>query len=226
MTSPLLVAKDIKKRFETPEGSVEVMTGASLTLDHGQTASLMGESGSGKSTLLHMIGGLENPDSGRITLQKTNGKNLEITSLSEKGKSQLRRRDIGVIFQHFNLIPSLTVGQNLTFHARLAGRYDPKWTNDLARRLALDTMLSRYPEQMSGGQQQRLAVGRTFAARPPLVLADEPTGNLDEKTSDQVLGLALDLVQETQAGLLMVTHSARLAARMDQKLVLEGGQIK
>jgi putative ABC transport system ATP-binding protein len=132
---------------------------------------------------------------------------------------------IGLVFQQFNLIPSLDVAANLAFHARLAGRHDPEWTSTLAERLGLSAFLTRYPEQLSGGQQQRVAIGRTLAARPRLILADEPTGNLDESTGDAVLDLMLSLQRETGAGLLMVTHSARLAARLDRKLNLHSGLI-
>lgn len=216
----LLQVQNLKKSFETEEGRLEVLRGVDLELATGDRLALTGESGCGKSTLLYLIGALEGFDSGDILIE---GKSL--SGLSDKERASLRRDCIGIIFQQFNLIPSLTVAQNLSFHARLAGRDDPVWIEELASRLGLTDFLKAYPEQLSGGQQQRVAIGRTLAARPKLILADEPTGNLDENTSDEVLNLMLELVAETGAGLLMVTHSARMADRMDRQLVLTAGRV-
>ena len=130
-----------------------------------------------------------------------------------------------MVFQQFNLIPSLNVADNIAFQARLANRLDTRWVAQLTDRLGLTEHLFKYPEQLSGGQQQRVAIGRTLAAKPRLILADEPTGNLDEATGDEVLTLMLDLAQQTRAALLMVTHSTRLAARLDRRLHLQRGQI-
>jgi putative ABC transport system ATP-binding protein len=129
------------------------------------------------------------------------------------------------VFQQFNLIPSLDVAANISFHAKLAERYDPAWERELVERLGIGALLARYPEQLSGGQQQRVAIGRTLAARPPLVLADEPTGNLDEATGDAVLGIMLSLTKSAGAALLMVTHSSRLARLLDRNVHLHGGKI-
>jgi putative ABC transport system ATP-binding protein len=180
----------------------------------------MGESGSGKSTLLHLIGALDHADGGEILLD-----GVDVARMGENARATLRRERIGVVFQQFNLVASLTVAENLAFQARLAGRHDPRWQDELARRLGLDALLSRYPEQLSGGQQQRVAVGRALAVRPRLLIADEPTGNLDEAAGDAVLALTLDLVAETGCGFLMATHSARLAARLDRRLRLEAGAL-
>ncbi len=178
----------------------------------------MGESGSGKSTLLHLIGALDDPDTGSILIE-----GMEITQLKESEKAALRRNKIGFVFQQFNLIASLTVAENLAFQARLADRLDPTWLAELTHRLGLTQIASRYPEQLSGGQQQRVAVGRALAVKPRLLLADEPTGNLDEKTGDSVLALTLELVEETGCAFLMATHSARLAARLQRQCRLETG---
>ena len=129
------------------------------------------------------------------------------------------------MFQQFNLIGSLPVEDNLAFQARLAGRFDPQWQAQLVERLGLGDLLKRYPEQLSGGQQQRVAVGRALASRPGLLLADEPTGNLDEATSDEVLQLLLDLLRDSPTSLLMVTHSPRIAARLDRQVVLQRGRV-
>ena len=139
-----------------------------------------------------------------------------------------RRRDaesIGFVFQQFNLIASLTVAENLEFQARLSGRLDPEWQLELTRRLGLEALVSRYPENLSGGQQQRVAIGRALAARPKLLLADEPTGNLDEATGDAALALTLELVAKTGCAFVMATHSARLAARLQRRLRLEAGAL-
>jgi putative ABC transport system ATP-binding protein len=129
------------------------------------------------------------------------------------------------VFQQFNLIGSLRVEDNLAFQARLAGRFDPQWQAQLVERLGLGDLLKRYPEQLSGGQQQRVAVGRALASKPGLLLADEPTGNLDEATSDEVLQLLLDLLRDSPTSLLMVTHSPRIAARLDRQVVLQRGRV-
>ena len=216
----LLTVRDITKTYAGAEGPVAVLRGVSLDLDAGQTLALTGESGSGKSTLLHLIGGLDAPDSGQITLD-----GVMVGGLDDAGRAALRRGKVGVVFQQFNLIPSLTVAANIAFQARLAGAHDPVWAAGLAGRMGLTPHLAKYPEQLSGGQQQRVAIARTLCARPKLVLADEPTGNLDEGTADVVLGLMLELVAETGAGLLMVTHSERLAAKMGRRLHLTSGLV-
>jgi len=216
----LLIVSNLSKSFPTEEGPLPVLRDVSLTLDRGETLALTGESGSGKSTLLHLIAALDQADSGEIVLDGT-----AYSGLDDAGRAALRRTRVGLVFQQFNLIPSLSVGQNLAFQARLAGRHDPDHCAVLADRLGLAGHLARYPEQLSGGQQQRLAIGRTLAARPALVLADEPTGNLDEATGDTVMDLMLNLVAEAGAGLLMVTHSARLAARLSRQVHLSHGEI-
>lgn len=216
----LLTVTDLTKTYTTADGPFDVLRGVSLSLDAGQTLALTGESGSGKSTLLHLIGGLDVPGSGTIVLD-----GVDVTDLDDDGRAALRRGKVGVVFQQFNLIPSLRIVDNIAFQARLAGVHDPDWCAGLADRMGLTTQLAKYPEQLSGGQQQRVAIARTLAPRPRLVLADEPTGNLDETTAEVVLNLMLELVDETQAGLLMVTHSDRLAGRMARRLNLKAGQI-
>ena len=216
----LLTVKDIHKTYQTADGPFDVLRGIDLSLAGGETLALTGESGSGKSTLLHLIGGLDTPDRGQICIGET-----DIAALDDRGRAALRRGSVGVVFQQFNLIPSLTVAQNIAFQARLADQHDPDWAAHLAERLGLAEQLKKYPEQLSGGQQQRVAIARTLAPRPKLVLADEPTGNLDEATAANVLALMRDLVANTGAGLLMVTHSQALAERMQRRLHLRAGQI-
>ena len=216
----LLTVQDLRKTYDTADGPFEVLRGVGLELDRGETLALTGESGSGKSTLLHLIGGLDTPDSGRVVV---NG--ADIAGMDDAGRADIRRGTVGVVFQQFNLIPSLTVADNISFQARLAGRSDADWWDSLAGRMGLTAQLGKYPEQLSGGQQQRVAIARTLAAKPQLVLADEPTGNLDEATAGVVMDLILELVAETGAGLLMVTHSIALAERMQRRLHLRAGEI-
>ena len=216
----LLAARNVQKKFDTADGEFHVLRGVDIALDSGETLALTGESGSGKSTLLHLIGGLDVPDQGEIVIDGT-----DIAALDDNGRAAVRRGVVGVVFQQFNLIPSIRIKDNIAFQARLAGRYDEAWARTLAERLGLVDQLNKYPEQLSGGQQQRVAIARTLASRPRLVLADEPTGNLDEDTAATVIGILLALVDETQAGLLMVTHSTALAGRMARRMHLRAGQI-
>ena len=216
----MLEVRHLRKSYDTPQGTSRVLEDVSLDLAGGGSLALMGESGSGKSTLMHLIGGLDTPDGGEILFNSTN-----VAALSDAGRADLRRSRLGVVFQQFNLIPSLNAGDNLAFQARIAGRADASWLSHLADRLGLQSVLGHYPEQLSGGQQQRVAIGRTLAAKPELMLADEPTGNLDEATGDAVLELTLALVRDLGTSLLMVTHNARLAARLDRTVRLSAGRI-
>ena len=216
----MLSVRNLTKTYRTAGEEIAVLRGVDLDIAAGERVALSGESGSGKSTLLHLIAGLDAADGGEISL---NGAN--IAGLSDAGRAALRRDRIGLVFQQFNLIPSLSVEDNLAFQSRIAGKHDAKWHAELVERLGLGTMLKRYPEQLSGGQQQRVAIGRALATRPALLLADEPTGNLDEDTADGVLALARDLVARTGCGFLMVTHSVRLAATLDRKVTLHSGRL-
>ncbi|GFM49642.1 ABC transporter ATP-binding protein [Pseudomonas cichorii] len=216
----MLHVRNVFKSYASAQGPVEVLRGVDLQLERGSSLALMGESGSGKSTLLHLVAGLDKVDSGTIEIA---GQHLN--SMSEAGLANWRRTEIGLVFQQFNLIESLKVDDNLAFQARLAGRHDPVWQGRLIERLGLGDLLNRYPEQLSGGQQQRVAIGRALASRPALLLADEPTGNLDENTGDEVLQLLLDLLNDSSTSLLMVTHSDRIAARLAHKVRLHRGHI-
>jgi putative ABC transport system ATP-binding protein len=212
--------RGVTRSYQTPTGPIQVLDGVDLDLARGETLALTGESGSGKSTLLHLIAGLDAADGGSISVE-----GAEVTAMSDTRRAHLRRDRIGIVFQQFNLIPSLSVGANMSFQARLAGREDKAWNAELAARLGLADLLDRWPEQLSGGQQQRAAIGRALAARPALVMADEPTGNLDEASADAVLALLRDLAAGAGCGLLMVTHSAALAARLDRRVHLRAGRL-
>jgi putative ABC transport system ATP-binding protein len=216
----MLTVRDLVKSYRSTQEQVAVLRGVDLRVEAGESVALTGESGSGKSTLLHLIAGLDEADSGEVWLEQTC-----VSRLSDADRAALRRNRLGLVFQQFNLIPSLTVADNLAFQSRLAGRHDVAWQAELVERLGLGALQKRYPEQLSGGQQQRVAIGRALAVKPLLLLADEPTGNLDEETADDVLGLARDLVRRTGCGFLMVTHSARLAAMLDRKVRLHAGLV-
>lgn len=215
-----LAIEDVTKSYPTPNGPLDILLGVDLHLEPGETLALTGESGSGKSTLLHLIAGLDVVDSGRIMIGDT-----MVTGASDQQRAALRCLEIGFVFQQFNLIPSLTIHDNIAFQARLSDRVDRPWIDELAERLGLTALLQHYPEQLSGGQQQRVAIARALAAKPALLLADEPTGNLDEKTGDGVVELALDLVADTGSLFLMVTHSTRLAAKLQRQARLEDGRL-
>ncbi|MDI4233557.1 ABC transporter ATP-binding protein [Bradyrhizobium sp. Arg237L] len=217
---PALEVTGLRKSYRSAGEDIAVLRGVNLAVAAGESVALTGESGSGKSTLLHLIAGLDAADGGEIILD-----GVSLSELGDAGRAALRRDRLGLVFQQFNLIPSLTVSDNLTFQSRIAGRHDPKWHDELVERLGLAHLLKRYPEQLSGGQQQRVAIGRALAPKPLLLLADEPTGNLDEETADEVLALARDLVARTGCGFLMVTHSARLAALLDRRVNLHAGVI-
>jgi putative ABC transport system ATP-binding protein len=216
----MLTVRALNKSYRSAQEEVHVLRGVDLRLAAGESVALTGESGSGKSTLLHLIAGLDHADSGEVWL----GERC-ISGLSDAERAALRRDRLGLVFQQFNLIPSLSVADNLAFQSRIAGRHDKAWQAELVERLGLGNLLRRYPEQLSGGQQQRLAIGRALAVKPLLLLADEPTGNLDEATADDVLGLARDLVRHTGCAFLMVTHSGRLAAALDRQVLLHAGLI-
>jgi len=214
----MLTVRELFKSYRSAQEQVAVLRGVDLRVEAGESVALTGESGSGKSTLLHLIAGLDQADRGEVWLEDTC-----VSRLSDPERAAMRRDRLGLVFQQFNLIPSLSVADNLAFQSRIAGRHDAIWQAELVERLGLGALQRRYPEQLSGGQQQRVAIGRALAIKPLLLLADEPTGNLDEETADDVLGLALDLVRRTGCGFLMVTHSARLAATLDRQVRLHAG---
>jgi putative ABC transport system ATP-binding protein len=211
----VLSVRNLTKTYRTASEEIAVLRGVDLDIAAGERVALSGESGSGKSTLLHLIAGLDAADGGEIRLGGT-----DVAGLSDAGRATLRRDRLGLVFQQFNLIPSLKVGDNLAFQARLAGRHDAAWQAELVERLGLGGLLARYPEELSGGQQQRVAIGRALAVKPLLVLADEPTGNLDHDTATRILRLLLDMTRDSRAAVLLVTHSAAAAASADRVLLL------
>ncbi|KIC27456.1 ABC transporter ATP-binding protein [Leisingera sp. ANG-M6] len=217
----VLTIRNVTKCYPGQTEETAVLRGVSLDLAAGSSLALTGESGSGKSTLLHLAGALDQFDSGEIEIAGT-----RLSGLSDSQRAALRRSDVSLVFQQFNLIPSLDTGKNIALHARLGGTWDEGWGIRLTDRLGLSGLLERYPEQLSGGQQQRVAIARALAVRPRLLLADEPTGNLDEAASAAVMELMLDLVRESGTALFLVTHSAAIAQLLDRRLHLHHGMAK
>ena len=217
----VLKLNSIQKSFRTNEGEVPVLSDISLNLLAGETLALRGESGSGKSTLLHIAGALELPDGGSVEIA-----GRDLSKMDDAERAAVRRRDVAIIFQQFNLIPSLTVASNITFQANLSGPVDKTKIEKIVSALGLMDQMKKYPEALSGGQQQRVAIARALVAEPKLLLADEPTGNLDEKTAQAVLEQMLKWVAETDTALMVVTHSQNVAARMDRQLLLIEGKLQ
>ena len=216
----ILRLEHVTKHYRDQSDVIPVLTDINLSISAGETVALTGDSGSGKSTLLHIAAGLETPDFGKVLIG-----DQDISQLSERDLARVRRTDVSVIFQQFNLIPSLTVEANIRFQAELSKRTDSAWINELVEVLGLKAHLGKYPEVLSGGQQQRVAIARSLALRPVFLLADEPTGNLDEKTSDTVVSQMLALVTEINTSLLIVTHSPDVAAQMKIQKKLQNGRL-
>ena len=202
-------------------GDLLVLQSINGQIHRGEVVAIIGSSGCGKSTLLRCFNRLETVSGGQLIV---NDIDLSAANLSAKSLQQLRAK-VGMVFQQFNLIPSLTVGANISFQAALSGTADSAYEATLADALGLSDQLSKYPEALSGGQQQRVAIARALAARPKLLLADEPTGNLDEHTGAAVLEQMLDLVRKSGTALMVVTHSPTVAARMDRTLKLSVGKV-
>lgn len=216
----MLRIENLFKSYKTESGRLKVLRGVDFELAGGDMLAITGESGSGKSTLLHLIAALDTFDKGEISIG-----DRKLSQLDEKGRAAIRRRTVGIVFQQFNLVPSLDVWDNLSLQARLADRFDPARTDSLVDALGLREHVRRFPEQLSGGQQQRVAIGRALAASPEIVLADEPTGNLDEKTAGEVFSLMTDLAAETRCTLIIVTHSQKMASELPNRLHLKEGRL-
>ncbi|MGD2067413.1 MAG: ABC transporter ATP-binding protein [Gemmatimonadota bacterium] len=223
MTEPLLRARGLTRRFQEGERVHTVLEDADLTLSPGAFTVLLGPSGSGKSTLLNLVSGIDIPDAGTVEVD-----GVALTALSERERTLFRRRHIGFVFQFFNLLPTLTVEENLLLPVELKGRVagaDRERALGLLDRVGLVDRAGAFPDRLSGGEQQRVAVARALVHGPLLVLADEPTGNLDPDTGERVLDLLEELVREAGTTLLAVTHSRSLADRADRVLAIDHGAI-
>ena len=217
----LLEVKEISKTYGTGEASVHALKKASFSVPKGEFVAVMGESGSGKSTLLHIIGALDTPSSGRVFLD---GK--DIFAMKERNLTVFRRRNIGFIFQSFNLIPELTVEQNMIFPVLLDyQKPDEKYLEELLAVLGLQNRRRHLPGQLSGGQQQRAAIGRALMTRPALILADEPTGNLDTKNTGEVIALLKEASRRYEQTIVMITHSRNIAQTADRILQVSDGMV-
>jgi putative ABC transport system ATP-binding protein len=214
-------AQEVTRRYGSGETAVDALRGVSLSVQPGKLTAVMGPSGSGKSTLMHILAGLDRPTSGKVVLDGT-----EITELDDNDLTKLRRRASGFVFQFFNLLPMLTAEENVLLPLSIAGeKPDKAWYEDLIRRVGLADRRGHRPAELSGGQQQRVAIARALVSRPTVVFADEPTGNLDSRTSDEILQLLHESVESYGQTTVMVTHDARAAAIADRVLVLADGRI-
>ncbi len=217
----ILKTKDLKKYYGSGDNVVKALDGIDLTVAEGEFAAIVGTSGSGKSTLLHMLGGLDRPTSGSVTVD-----GHDIFSLRDDELTIFRRRNIGFVFQSYNLIPTLSVYENIVMPIELDGnRADDSYIGEIVRTLGLEERLDSFPNQLSGGQQQRVAIARALAAKPAIILADEPTGNLDSRTSLDVMGLLRVTSEKFAQTIVMITHNEEIAQTADRIVRIEDGRI-
>lgn len=220
---PILEVVDLHKSYREGETVHEVLRGVSVRVEPGELVALLGPSGSGKSTLLNLVSGIDTPDAGEVRLE-----GHSLGALGERGRTLLRRRRVGFVFQFYNLLPTLTVKENLLLPLELTGAVSEAAearAAGLLERVGLEDRADSFPDRLSGGEQQRVAVVRSLVHRPALVLADEPTGNLDEETGSDVMDLLVELVRRDGGTLLMVTHARPLARRADRVLQIERGTL-
>ncbi len=218
----ILEVKNLCKTYGKGETEVKALNNVSFSVDKGEFVAIIGPSGSGKSTLLHILGGVDVPTSGSVII---NGE--DISKLNETALAIFRRRQIGLIYQFYNLIPILTVEENLTLPLRLDGRKpDERQTEYLVKTLGLENRLDHLPNQLSGGQQQRVSIGRALINNPALMLADEPTGNLDSENSKEIVSLLRKFNKEQNQTVIIITHDERIALAADRIIEIEDGKIK
>lgn len=218
---PILKTEGLKKYYGKGENEVRALDDVNLTINEGEFTAIVGTSGSGKSTLLHMLGGLDRPTSGIVEVE---GKN--IFKFNDEELTIFRRRKIGFIFQNYNLIPILNVYENIILPIELDGnKVDRRYVNSVISVLGIESKIKNYPNNLSGGQQQRVAIARALATRPAIILADEPTGNLDSKTTLDVLGLLKTTSQNFNQTIVMITHNEEIAQMADRTIRIEDGKI-
>ena len=218
----ILTASHLKKYYGKDESLVKALDDVNVSIEEGQFAAVIGTSGSGKSTLLNMLGGLDVPTSGSVQIE---GNKLD--EMSEEQLTVFRRKRIGFIFQNYNLIPYLTAYENIVLPVRLDGKKeDKKFSKEIVNFLELDGKLSNYPSHLSGGQQQRVAIARALITKPALLLCDEPTGNLDSRTSDKVIDLFKMTSEKFHQTIVMITHNPEIAQKADRRIRIEDGRIQ
>nr|WP_325180182.1 ABC transporter ATP-binding protein [uncultured Oscillibacter sp.] len=218
----ILETKDLRKYYGSGETEVHALDGVDLRVEKGEFAAVVGTSGSGKSTLLHMLGGLDRPTSGSVTVD---GK--DIFSLKDEALTIFRRRKIGFVFQNYNLVPVLSVYENIVLPIQLDGQKpDAAYVDQIIETLGLEKKLRNLPNNLSGGQQQRVAIARALAAKPAIILADEPTGNLDSRTSQDVMALLKITSQKFVQTIVMITHNEEIAQTADRIIHIEDGKIR
>ncbi len=216
-----LCAENLGKRVDTPDGELVILDGVYLAVAKGESLAIVGASGSGKSTLLGLLAGLDEPTSGRVYLD-----GQDLTALDEDGRARLRASRVGFVFQSFQLLPGLTALENVMLPLELAGSSRPREeARAVLDRVGLGERLGHYPRQLSGGEQQRVAIARAFAGSPALLFADEPTGNLDQRTGERIIELMFDLNRERDTTLVLVTHDVRLTEPCDRTVELEAGRV-
>lgn len=219
--SVILETKDLCKYYQSSDNIVKAVDNMNIQIQHGEFVTIIGKSGSGKSTLLHLLGGLDNPTSGEVWLD---GKN--IAEYSKEKLAVLRRREIGFVFQAYNLVPSLNVWENIVLPLGLDNRKtDEAYIKDILKTLDMEEKVKNLPNTLSGGQQQRTAIARALAAKPSIILADEPTGNLDSKTGDEVISLLKLSAKKYGQTLVVITHNEEIAQRADRTIVIEDGKV-
>lgn len=218
----IVTVHQLKKYYGKGEAQVKALDGIDLSIEKGKFTAIIGASGSGKTTLLNMIGGLDTPDEGEVIVDGVN-----LAGLKENELAVFRRRKAGFVYQNFNLVPTLTVKENILFPLSLAGSTpDQRFFADVMRQLRLEDRLNAYPHELSGGGQQRAAIARALIAKPAILLADEPTGNLDVKSGQNVLGLLKLSVETYHQTLIMITHNLEIAQMADRVLRIEDGRLK
>ena len=218
----ILVTENLKKYYRMGENVVKALDGVSLSVRQGEFLAIVGKSGSGKSTLLHMLGGLDRPTSGKVMIEQK-----DISSMDKDELTIFRRRKIGFVFQNYNLLPLMNVYENIVLPIKLDGiRPQKRHVNEIIEMLGLGDKKSAMPSQLSGGQQQRVALARALAAKPAIVLADEPTGNLDSRTSQDVLGLIKTSSERFGQTVVMITHNTEIAQMAGRIIRMEDGKIR